>query len=153
MNIEHYRVCFFDGFWYLVGKDLCDQKFKKYALDKIKDFKPLSSNFRCVPAQVDRMLKESGNVRFSSEKNIEVVIEVDTSCAGYFRRRKVYPHQEIKEERADGSIVVSFMVGSLDEIINILKAWLPHIKIIQPEELKDTLLNDMKAWIGWQEKS
>jgi predicted DNA-binding transcriptional regulator YafY len=152
VNLEPYRVCFFDGFWYLVGKDLSDQKFKKYALDKIKDFKPLSNNFRCVPAQVDRMLKESGNVRFSSEKNIEVVIEVDKSCAGYFRRRKVYPHQEIKEERADGPIVVAFMVGSLDEIINILKTWLPHIKILQPEELKDTLLNDMKAWIGWQEE-
>ena len=23
VNIEPYRVCFFDGFWYLVGKDLC----------------------------------------------------------------------------------------------------------------------------------
>jgi predicted DNA-binding transcriptional regulator YafY len=44
-------------------------------------------------------------------------------------------------------------VGSLDEIINILKGWLPHIKILQPKELKDTLLNDMKAWIGWQEES
>lgn len=153
VNIEPYRVCFFDGFWYLVGKDIRDQKLKKYAIDKIKDFKPLSSNFRCVPAQVDRMLKDSGNIRFSAEKNIEVVVEIDKSCAGYFRRRKVYPHQEIREERADGSIIVSFMVGSLDEIINILKAWLPHTKIIQPEELKNILLNDMKAWVGWQEKT
>ena len=43
VNIEPYRVCFFDGFWYLVGKDLCDQKFKRYALDKIKDFKSLGA--------------------------------------------------------------------------------------------------------------
>ncbi|MCX5823058.1 MAG: WYL domain-containing protein, partial [Deltaproteobacteria bacterium] len=79
-----------------------------YALDKITDFKPLSNNFRCVPAQVDRTLKESGNIWFSSERNIEVIVAVDESCAHYFRRRKVYPHQEIKEERVDGSIVVSF---------------------------------------------
>jgi predicted DNA-binding transcriptional regulator YafY len=153
VNIEPYRVCFFDGFWYLVGKDLRDQKFKRYALDKIKDFKPLSNNFRCVPAQVDRMLKESGNIWFSSERNIEVVIAVDKSCAGYFRRRKVYPHQEIKEERGNGSIVVSFKVGSLDEIINILKSWLPYIKILQPEELKNILLSEMKTWVSWQETS
>jgi predicted DNA-binding transcriptional regulator YafY len=153
VNIEPYRVCFFDGFWYLVGKDLCDQKFKRYALDKIKNFKPLGDHFRCVPAQVDRMLKESGNIWFSSERNIEVIVVVDQSCAGYFRRRKVYPHQEIKEERADGAIVVSFMVGSLDEIRNTLKAWLPHIKILQPEELKIIFLNDMKTWISRQEES
>jgi predicted DNA-binding transcriptional regulator YafY len=153
VNIEPYRVCFFGGFWYLVGKDLCDQNFKRYALDKIKDFKPLGNHFRCVPAQVDRMLKESGNIWFSSERNIEIIVIVDKSCAGYFRRRKVYPHQEIREEQADGSIVVSFMVGSLDEIRNTLKAWLPHIKILQPEELKNIFLNDMKTWISWQETS
>ena len=153
VNIEPYRVCFFDGFWYLVGKDLYDQKFKRYALDKIKDFKPLGNNFRCVPAQVDRMLKESGNIWFSSERNIEVIVDVDKSYAHYFRRRKVYPHQVIKEERGDGSIIVSFNVGSLDEIRNILKGWLPHIKILQPEELITIFLNDMKTWISWQETS
>ena len=152
VNIEPYRVCFFDGFWYLVGKDLCDEKFKRYALDKIKDFKPLSKNFRCVPAQVDKMLKESANIWFSSEKNIEVIIEVDKSCATYFRRRKFYPCQEIKKERADGTIVVSFKVGSLDEIINTLKAWLPHIRIIQPEELKKVLMDNMKTWMKWQKE-
>lgn len=152
VTIEPYRVCFFDGFWYLVGKDLCDQQFKRYALDKIKDFKSLSKDFRCVPAQVDRMLKESANIWFSSEKNIEVVVEVDGSCAGYFKRRKMYPHQEVEEERADGAIVVSFKVGSLEEIMNTLKVWLPYIKILQPEELKNIVLKDMKTWISWQDE-
>ncbi|PKN19273.1 MAG: transcriptional regulator [Deltaproteobacteria bacterium HGW-Deltaproteobacteria-6] len=152
-SVEPYRVCFFDGFWYLVGKDLRDQQFKRYALDKIKDFKPLNKNFRCVPAQVDRMLKESGNIWFSAERNIEVVVEVDKSCAHYFRRRKVLPHQEIKQELTDGAIIVSFKVGSLDEIKNTIKVWLPNIKIIQPEELKNIFLKDMKAWISWQKES
>jgi predicted DNA-binding transcriptional regulator YafY len=151
-TIEPYRVCFFDGFWYLVGKDLRDQQFKRYALDKIKDFKPLNKNFHCIPPQIDRMLKESGNIWFSSERNIEVVVEVDKLCAHYFRRRKVFPHQEIKEERTDGAIIVSFKVGSLDEIMNTLKVWLPYIKIIKPEELKNIFLKKMKAWISWQKK-
>ena len=99
------------------------------------------------------MLKESGNIWFSSERNIEVIVDVDKSYAHYFRRRKVYPHQVIKEERGDGSIIVSFNVGSLDEIRNILKGWLPHIKILQPEELITIFLNDMKTWISWQETS
>lgn len=36
---------------------------------------------------------------------------------------------------------------------NTLKAWLPHIKILQPDKLKDIFLNDMKTWISWQETS
>jgi len=152
-TIEPYRVCFFDGFWYLVGKDIHDRKYKRYALDKIKDFKPLSNNFRCVPVEVDRMIKESGNIWFSSERNIEVVVAVDKSHAHYFRRRKAFPHQKIKEEVADGSIIVSFNVGSLDEIMNTIKVWLPYIKIIQPDELKNIFLKKMKAWISWQKES
>jgi predicted DNA-binding transcriptional regulator YafY len=153
VTIEPYRVCFFNGFWYLVGKDLCGQEIKRYALDKIKDFKSHNNNFRCVPTQVDRMLKESGNIWFTSERNIEVIVEVDQSCAGYFRRRKVYPYQEINEERADGAIIVSFKVGSLEEIMNTVKIWLPHIKIIKPDELKNILLKDMKKWIAWQKEA
>ncbi|MGV8059203.1 MAG: helix-turn-helix transcriptional regulator [Smithellaceae bacterium] len=153
VTIEPYRVCFFNGFWYLVGKDLCGQEIKRYALDKIKDFKSQNNNFRCVPAQVDRMLKESGNIWFASERNIEVIVEVDKSCADYFRRRKVYPYQEIKEERSDGAIIVSFKVGSLEEIMNTIKIWLPYIKIIKPGELKNILLKDMKKWIAWQKEA
>ena len=153
VTIEPYRVCFFDGFWYLMGKDLCDQDIKRSALDKIKDFKPQNNNFRCVPAQVDRMLKKSGNIWFPSERDIEVTVEIDKSCAGYFQRCKAFPHQEIKEELADGAVIVSFKVGSLDEIMNTLKVWLPHIKIIQPEELKNIFLKKMKTWISWQKES
>jgi predicted DNA-binding transcriptional regulator YafY len=153
VTIEPYRVCFFNGFWYLVGKDIHGQKIKRYALDKINNFKAINKNFRCVPTQVDRMIKESGNVWFSSERNIEVVVAVDKSHAHYFQRRKAFPHQKIKEERADGSIVVSFNVGSLDEIMNTIKVWLPYIKIIQPDELKNIFLEKMKAWISWQQES
>ena len=32
-------------------------------------------------------------------------------------------------------------------------SWLPYIKIIQPEELKNIFLNDMKTWISWQKES
>lgn len=153
VTIEPYRVCFFNGFWYLVGKDICDQKIKRYALDKIKEFKSLNNYFRCVPVQVDRMLKESGNIWFSPERNIEVIVEVNKLYAEYFLRRKVYPYQEIKKEKNDDSIIVSFKVGSFEEIMNTVKIWLPYIKIIKPDELKNILLKDMKKWIAWQKEA
>jgi predicted DNA-binding transcriptional regulator YafY len=65
----------------------------------------------------------------------------------------MYPHQEIKEERADGTVVVSFKVGNLEEIMNTLKVWLPHVKPLRPEELKNIFLKEMKTWISWQKES
>lgn len=150
VTIEPYRVCFFDGFWYLVGEDTADHTLKRYALDKIKNFKPLRSTFRSVPVEIDRMIQESGNIWFASARTLEVAIEVDKEAAHYFRRRTVFPHQEITEERSEGSIIVSFKVGSLNEITNNLKIWIPHIKIIRPEELKSNFLAMIEGWLASQ---
>jgi hypothetical protein len=47
----------------------------------------------------------------------------------------MFPTQEIKEERPDGSLVVVFPGGATFEAIrDILKSWIPHITILEPEE-------------------
>jgi len=70
----------------------------------------------------------------------------------YFKRRKMFPTQEIKEERPDGSVVVTFRVGSYEAIRNFLKSWIPNIVILEPEDFKKELLKDVKGWVKRQEK-
>ena len=41
----------------------------------------------------------------------------------------------------DGQIVVSFQIGYYEEIIHFLKSWLPYIKILEPEDLKEEIVN------------
>lgn len=148
--VEPYKVVYFDGFWYLVGRDIHDGELKRYALDKIKDFKATKTCFKCIPAMLDSDLKNSANVWFAGERTMEILILVDQSCADYFKRRKIFPTQEIREEKSDGSLIVSFLVGNYGEIRNILKAWLPNVKILTPEELKQDFIADMKGWLRWQ---
>ena len=50
-----------------------------------------------------------------------LVILVDQSCADYFKRRKIFPTQEIREVKPDGSLILSFLVGNYEEIRNIMK--------------------------------
>jgi len=40
------------------------------------------------------------------ERTMEILILVDQSCADYFKRRKIFPTQEIREEKSDGSLIV-----------------------------------------------
>jgi len=149
---EPFKVVYFDGFWYLIGRDVHDGALKRYALDKIKDFKATKTCFKCIPATLDSDLKNSANIWFAGERTIEILILVDQSCADYFKRRKIFPTQEIREEKSDGSLIVSFLVGNYGEIRNILKAWLPNVKILTPEELKEEFIADMKGWLKWQKE-
>jgi len=150
--VEPYKVVYFDGFWYLVGRDIHDGELKRYALDKIKDFKATRTCFKCIPATLYSDLKNSANIWFAAKRTIEILILVDQSCADYFKRRKIFPTQEIREEKSDGSLIVSFLVGNYEEIRNILKTWLPNVKILAPEGLKEEFMKGMQGWFKWQEE-
>ena len=118
----------------------------------VGDFKLSKTGFRAVPENLDTLLKGSVNIWFTEDRNLEVTVLVDASCSNYFRRRKMLPDQEIKEERPDGSLVVSCRVGQYEAIRGLLKSWIPHIIILAPEDFRMSLLKDMKQWIKRQEK-
>jgi len=43
-------------------------------------------------------------------------------------------------------------MGQYEAIRNILKSWIPHIVILEPEEFKKDLLDDVRRWVKRQEK-
>ena len=143
VTMEPYRIVHFDGFWYLVGKEIKTSILKRYALDKIMDFKLVKACFKCAPEGLDNTLENSANIWFSEDKNIEVKVVVDRSCADFFKRRRMFPTQEIQEERPDGSLLITFRVGRYEEIEYILKSWLPNVSILEPEEFRRKFLNDL----------
>jgi predicted DNA-binding transcriptional regulator YafY len=152
VTLESYKVVYFDGFWYLIGNEPATGILKRYALDRINHFKLSKACFKFVPEKLDTILQGSANIWFTEEQNLEVKILVNASVSHYFKRRKMYPTQEIKEERPDGSLVISFKVGNLESIYKVLKAWIPHILILQPRALRKDMLSDVKKWVTRQEE-
>ena len=150
VNLEPYRIVYFGGFWYLVGNEPSTGILKRYALDKITDFRCTGGACKAVPDDLDAILRGSSNIWFTGERNLEVTILVDASVAHYFKRRRMFPTQEIKEEQPDGSLVVSYRVGHYEAIRNILKSWIPNIVILEPEEFREDFLADVKGWVKRQ---
>lgn len=150
VTLEPYRVVYFGGFWYLIGNEPSTGILKRYALDQITDFRLSGSLFKGVPEDLDGTLKGSANIWFTEERNLEVTVLIDAQVSHYFKRRKMFPTQEIKEERPDGSLVVSFWMGQYEAIVNVIKSWIPHMVILEPKDLKEALLNDLKGWFERQ---
>ena len=152
VTLEPYRVVYFGGFWYLIGNEPRTGILKRYALDQIVDFRLSKTVFKGIPGNLDSILQGSANIWFTEERNLEVTVLIDTQVSHYFKRRKMFPTQEIREERPDGSLVVSFQMGQYEAIQNILKSWIPHIVILEPEEFKKDFLADVKWWVRKQGK-
>jgi predicted DNA-binding transcriptional regulator YafY len=144
--LDPYRVVYFGGFCYLIGNEPCTGILKRYALDRIRDFRLSKTPFKSIPKDLDAILQGSANIWFSGERNLEVKVLVDADCAHYFKRRKMFPTQEIQEEKPDGSLVVSYRVGRYEAIVNVIKSWIPHMVILEPADLKEDLLKDLRGW-------
>jgi predicted DNA-binding transcriptional regulator YafY len=153
VQLEPYRVVYYGGFWYLTGNEPATGMLKRYAMDKIKDVRLLKSGFKSIPENLDSILRGSSNVWFSEETNLEVKVLIDAQVSHYFKRRKMFPTQEIKEEKPDGSLIVTFRVGQYEAIRDILKSWIPNIMILEPKDFRNDLLKDVKKWIKRQESA
>ena len=151
VQMEPYRVAYFSGFWYLIGNEPSTGILKRYALDRISDIRLLKTCCQDVPEDLDDILRKSANIWFAGDMKLEVKVLIDAQVSHYFRRRMIFPTQELKEERRDGSIVVTFRVGRFEAIRNVLKSWIPNIVILEPEDFRKDFLKDVKGWVKRQE--
>lgn len=94
------------------------------------------------------MLDHTHTAWFEEGGDFEVVVEIDPSIAHLFELKKFLNSQEILEKRADGSLIVSFDVSSDEDVDNLIKSWLPHIKVLAPERFKERIKMELEAYLN-----
>jgi len=61
----------------------------------------------------------------------------------------VEPTQNILEEKSCGSLIVEFKVTHYEDIDNIIKAWLPDIRILEPISYKEKFEQELKSYLEY----
>lgn len=125
------------GIWYLAGRDA--DRLKTFAFTKIDGLRRLESSFSPDP-DIDKTLTEEDGIWLGEEKT-EIILKISSEVAGYFKRRKLIANQIIEKELEDGGLIVSAKVGHINQVLPIVRYWIPHIRIISPERLQ----GDMEA--------
>lgn len=64
------------------------------------------------------------------------MLKVGKDVAHYFRRRKLIANQVTEKELEDGGLILSARVGHPNQVIPIVRYWIPHLRIISPESLQ-----------------
>lgn len=140
--IEPYKLVNHSGIWYLAGKD--GDKLKSWTFTKIENLQMLDI-FSPDASVHDTLTKEDGI--WLNAKKIEVVLKVSHNVAGYFQRRSLIPHQVIEKELEDGGLIMSCKVAHPNQILPIVRYWLPNVRIISPEGYQDMLEAEMEAYL------
>lgn len=144
--VEPYKLLNNKGIWYLAGVD--DGKLKTFTLSYIDNFKVLDMGF-AYDKKVDETLKNEDNIWFTQEP-FEVVLKVSSKIAYYFKRRDIIPNQTIIKSLSGGGVLVSTKVGHENQILPIVRYWIPHIQIISPESLQTKLEKELSEYLKYK---
>jgi len=135
-----YKICplkiiFYEGFWYLLLQ--IDEKdwVLKFRLENIQEIEVLDEYFESPP-NLKTMLDQSVNIWFSEKSDKKVVLKIDKDVAMFFKDRTYFPLQKIKKTNKDGSLIIESKISQYMEIIPTVFRWIPHIKVLKPEDLK-----------------
>ena len=132
LGVCPYRVINNKGIWYVAALDT--DKLKSFSLTKLNHLRVSDDRFDW-DAKLDAQLVAEDGVWLSRDKQ-EIVLKVGKEVAGYFKRRKLVANQVIEKELEDGGLILSAKVGHANQVLPIVRYWIPHVRIISPEALQ-----------------
>lgn len=147
-SVDPYKLINNKGIWYLVCRD--DGKLKTFSFSKIQTLKQLDGQFQHDPS-IETLLAEDDSV-WIGEDTKEVVLKVSQVVADYFKRRKLIANQIIEKELEDGSLIISSKVADHNQIIPIVRYWIPNIRIISPEGLQEEIEQSLRDYLCFSRK-
>ena len=131
-KLKPYKLINNSGIWYLLADD--EGKLKNFTLSKIKRIKIKGDTFS-VNAEFLKRIERNDTNWFSDDK-FKVMLEIKNEAMEYFKRKEFLPNYKVVQEDED-KIIISTEVAYDDEILRVVKYWLPFIKILEPKNLRD----------------
>jgi len=141
--VNPYKLVNNSGIWYLLAdengtlKTFTFSKMKKIRRDGAAVFTPKKSFLQAI---------EKNDTNWFSKELIEVTLQVDNEAKEYFTRKMVFPNQEFIVQN-ENHFIIKTKVSYDDEILKVVKYWIPYIKILKPLYLKQKLEDLLKEYI------
>jgi predicted DNA-binding transcriptional regulator YafY len=142
-GVAPFKLINHKGIWYLAARD--GEKLKSFSFAKIENLHFLESSFSADP-DIDKKLSEEEGIWLNDDKT-EIVLKIDCEVAGYFKRRKLIANQIIEKELEDGGLILSAKVGHPNQVVPIVRYWIPHIRIISPEGLQAEMESEIATYL------
>lgn len=147
LDVEPYKIASFDGFWYLYAKDITDSKIKTFMISNIKSVLVHKECHNTNIGYIQQVLDRTHSAWFDDGEVFEVTIEVYPEISEYFLKRNFLQSQEIIETKTDGTLIIKFEITHDEDIDNLVKSWLPHIKVLSPIRFKSKIQQELQEYL------
>ncbi len=151
-EIKPYKIVFMSENFYLACENIdIEHPFSIFRISNIQEIKLHTKTFHLNP-DIESFIKELQTPFPKYTPNyrthmIEVLVEVDSKKARFFKLKKFLPSQKIVQTNNDGSLLLAFRVTQEMEMEELIKKWIPYMRVIEPLSLKEKIKNDLKQYL------
>jgi len=142
-DIAAYRMLNQKGVWYLAA--VHEGRLKTFGFSRVRDVLVKASSFVRSPDIEQRLETDEG--LWQSETRLRVVLDVAAPAAHYFQRRRLIANQVVEAVAADGALRLVATVGHPNEILPIVRYWIPHLRIVEPAQLQADLESEISRYL------
>lgn len=136
---EPYRLINNLGVWYLAAEE--GGQLKNFSVALIAGLRVDNARFTPKSGHQD-YINSKEDVWFTAETT-EVLLRVAPEVAHYFTRRALLPQQQQRAD-ADGSLLVTTHINHPNQLLPVVRYWLPNVRIVQPLQWHDALLDSLQ---------
>jgi proteasome accessory factor B len=145
-EFDPYTLLFYEGALYLGGYAHNRQALRLFLVDRIEQVEVLKDRFE-VPEGFAASDLTGSAFGLIDEGEFTVRVRFSAEISHLIRERTWHPSQEIVDEQ-DGSVTLSFAASGEKEILGWLYSYLPHVQLLEPEELRARFYDGLVKCLG-----
>ena len=141
------KILNLEGFWYLIIYEPSDNKIKTFHLNTIKNIEVLHCNFRFDEEKINSFDNAISAYYKPENEPILVQLFIDKEVSRYVMRKPLNKSQRVLKIYDDESCDVELTITDFMEIIPTIQRYIPHIGVIEPQELKDRVKMNIDLYV------
>ena len=151
-DVKPYRLLYMNDNYYLACEVKTDYQFTLFRVTKIRAVIQTNTDFNYN----ENILEFTKYIQTPFSKYsvnfkdtlIKVELEIDKSKVSYFEIKNFLPSQKIIDRKENGNMLISYVVTQEIEIEELIKKWIPFIKVVKPMSLEEKIKNDLLVYLN-----
>ena len=141
------KILNLEGFWYLIIFEPIDNKIKTFHLNTIKNIEVLNTHFSFDEEKINSF--DNAISAYYKPNNAPILVQLfmDKEVSRYFMRKPLNKSQRVLKIYDDESCDIELTITEYMEIIPTIQRYIPHIGVIEPDELKDRVKNNIDLYL------
>jgi predicted DNA-binding transcriptional regulator YafY len=143
-HAQPYRLIHKNGVWYLAAEEAA--RLKNFSVALIEGLQVDDAD-RFTPKPAHQHYIDGKDDIWFTEASTEVLLRVAPSITHYFTRRALLPQQQQRLDD-DGTLLVTAQINHVNQLLPVVRYWLPHVRIISPTNWQQDLEAQLRDYLN-----